>query len=542
MARYLVRGSRFLLLVAVGSLGYAGCSGDAASAFGSDAGADSGAGADSVFDGDTAPTPDALVFEPGDTLLLAPAQKVSLVVRASPAGQYQVRFALVEDAKDASLGSSDAWTDRDGSASVELIAPSSASVFKVRASVGTNVKKERRVSVSKDGYATLHLKPVYGGLRRIGGWVASVHPDADCSSLEGMPYADGSLVTTVGSNDTAVLNDVPIGQQFAATLRSAQLAGGCIETGKLSAGTVKELDVPILDRPMQLAGLKLGLVFGVDNSFRAWVDAMNVAVEPATVALRGTAHSDIEAFIDALEEAVAPDLGVALSEARAQGGWDSALSEALDVVGAPLSDKTRAWLNAAAETTATQKLFNAVLTASDSDDEPSELSLISVAGLDPSVAGFARTQAASLTADPGDALLFGSSLYWLPSQFLAELAAQMLAQQSPGLTPALALAEELDCPKAAAYLSSDKLFKTAGCDDSCAAELCQQAMDRLWTRVRNNSSALLRPAQLELSATNTVDFDDEARPRGVAGTWVGTVTQTDNTISVKGTTTGGAVE
>ncbi|MBN1610256.1 MAG: hypothetical protein JW940_26750, partial [Polyangiaceae bacterium] len=276
--------------------------------------------------------------------------------------------------------------------------------------------------------------------------------------------------------------------------------------------------------------------------FRAWVDAMNVAVEPGVLALRDSARSDIEAFIDALQEAVAPELGLALSEARAKGGWDSTLSTALGLVGDPLSDKTRTWLTAAAEATASQKLFSAVLTVGDPNEDPAELSLVSVAGLDPSVAGFARTQAASLTADPGDALLFGSLLYWLPSQFLAELAAQMLAQQSPGLTPALALAEELDCPKAAAYLSSDKTFKAAGCDESCAEGLCQAAMDRLWTRVRNNSAATSHFAQLEFSATNTVDFDDEARPRGIAGTWVGTVTQTDNTISVKGSTTGSAVE
>jgi len=386
------------------------------------------------------------------------------------------------------------------------------------------------------------LKPVYAGLRRISSWVASIHPDADCGSLQGVPYTDGTLMTEFGSNDTAVIEKVPIGQQFAVTLRSAQLAGGCIETGKLSAGTEKELDVPILDRPMQLEGLKLGLVLGIDDSFRAWIDAMNVAVEPATVALRGTARSDIEAFIDALQEAVAPELGAALSEARAKGGWDSALSEALDLTGAPLTDKVRQWLRAAAEAAASPTLFSAVLTAGSADDDPSELALVSVAGLDPSVAGFARSNAASLTADPGDALLFGSSLYWLPSQFLAESAAQMLAQQSPGLAPAAALAEELDCPKAAAYLSGEKTFKTAGCDESCAEDLCQRAMDRLWTRVRNNSAAVLRPAQLELSATNTVDFDDEARPRGIAGTWVGTVTQGDDTISVKGTTTGSAVE
>jgi hypothetical protein len=550
MARYTIRGSGFPLLVAAIALTCAGCSGHAVSAIDSAAGAGSLAPPDAAADQDAEAIPDALSFErvgthytKGGTLLLAPADKFSVTVHASPSQpNYRVRFALVENAKDASLNRSETPTSEDGDASVTLTAPSSESAFILRASVGTEVKADLRVSVSKDGYATLELKPIYAGVRPIAGWVASIHPDADCSSLQGVPYTDGSFVTKVGSNDTAVLEDVPIGKQFAATLRSAQLAGGCIDTGKLSAGTVTELNVPILDRPMQLEALELGLVLGVDNSFRAWVDAMNVAIEPAVVALRGTAHSDIQAFMDALQEAVAPELGIALSEVRAKGGWDSALSESLDLAGSPLSDTVRQWLEAAAEASATPKLFSAVLTAGSADDDPSELSLVSVAGLDPGVAGFARLNAASLTADPSDALLFGSSLYWLPSQFLAELVAQMLAQQAPGLNPAVALADKLDCSKAATYLSSDKTFEAAGCNTSCAQELCQKAMDRLWTRVRNDSAAALRAAQLELSATNTVDFDEEARPRGVAGTWVGTVTQGDNTISVKGTTSGSALD
>jgi hypothetical protein len=542
MARHFVRGSGFSVLVALSGLCCAGCSGNAASAL--DVGGSAGASADSRSEGHSAAIPDALSFEVGDTLRLAPAQRVPLVVHATPPGRYRIRFALPTDAKDASLDHSEAMSDEDGAATVNLTAPTSASLFTVRASVGTEVKTEVDVSVSELGYATLRLKPVYAGLRRIAGWVASVHPDADCASLQGVPYTDGSLVTKVGSNDTAILEDVPIGQPFAATLRSAQLAGGCIETGKLPAGTVTQLDVPILDRPMQLADLKLGLDIGVDTSSKAWVDAMKVGVEPAVAALRGTAKSDLEAFIDALQEIVAPELSVALSEARAGGEWDSALSNALDFdsTHAPLSDRVRQWLEAAADATAAPKVITAVLLAGSTEDAPSELELVSVGGVAPSAAGFARTNDASITADPGDVLLFATSLYWLPSQLLTELAARLLAEQSPGVTPATALAEKLDCSKAADYLSSDKVFKAVACGKSCAEDLCQQAMECLWTRVRNYSAAILRPAQLELSATTTVDFDDEARPRGVEGTWIGTVIQGDNTVSVKGSATGTAVE
>lgn len=542
MAQFLARGSGLPLLVAVAGLACTGCSGDAASAL--DTNGLAGASSTGSPDARNVAVPAALDFDSGHTLRLAPADEIPLLIRAKPPDRYRIRFALLHDAKDASLDQSDVMTSDDGTATVNLIAPSSPSLFTVRASVGTEVKAEIDISVSTLGYATLRLRPVYAGLRRIASWVASVHPDADCGSLQGVPFTDGSLATQVGSNDTAILEDVPIGQPIAATLRSAQLAGGCIETGRLSAGTITELDVPILDRPMQLNELHLGLDIGVDDTSNAWVDAMKLGVEPAVAALRGTAESDIEAFSDALQQTVAPELGSAISTARADRSWDAGLRDALDLgsAGAPLTDRVRQWLAAAAEATVAPKLIGAVLSTGSTEADPGELSLVSVAGLDASTAGFARTNAASVTADSGDTLLFATSLYWLPSQLLAELATRLLAEQSPGLTPALALAEALDCPKAADHLSTDKIFETAKCDTSCVEELCVQAMDRLWTRVRNYSATILRPAQLELSATHSVDFDDEARPRGIAGSWVGTVTQGDNTVSVKGRTTGTAVE
>jgi hypothetical protein len=68
--------------------------------------------------------------------------------------------------------------------------------------------------------------------------------------------------------------------------------------------------------------------------------------------------------------------------------------------------------------------------------------------------------------------------------------------------------------------------------------LCEQALDILWTRARNASAAVLNRALLELSATTNVELDEQARPVGVQGTWVGTVEVRDTTVSLGGTTTG----
>jgi hypothetical protein len=453
-----------------------------------------------------------------------------------------VRFALLDEAKDASLDESEVQTDEAGFAEVQLTGPTSPALFRVRSSVGSEISDELGVSVSDAGYVTLRVHPVYSGIRPITGWVSSVHADKECSELAATPFVDGTLVAESDANELAELRAVPAGRPLAVTVRSARLVSGCLETGKLSPDSATTLDVPVQDHPIQLADLTLELVIGIDNDSMAWTDAMRLSIEPALESLRSSAESDLEALLDAVPEVLDPHLVDTFSEARQGDSWDAAAEGILGAEEADsvLTDTIRQWMGVAAEAMAGPESFRATLMAGSDAAPEGELVLTEVAGLEPRLAGFASTNSVSITADPADKLLFASTLYWLPSQLLTELAARLLAEQSPGMTPVAALAQRFDCPALSEVLAASDALSDVGCEQSCAELLCEEAVEVLWKRVRNASATVLHSALLKLTGTTSVTLNGDAEPDSVDGTWIGTVAIRDTTVSVRGHTHGTA--
>lgn len=487
------------------------------------------------------PAEQALVleFETEDSVRLKPGESTVLGLRISPAGSYAVRFALLGEAQDASLDRSEAVTSPEGTAAVRLTAPSLASLFTLRASAGTS-STALEVAVSEVGFATLRLKPTYAGSRPVHGWVASVHPGDDCSEVPGGPFSDGSWLTSAGEDSVAEIRNVPVEEPMAITMRSAELVGGCIETGKLLAGTVMDIEVPVTDRPMRLEALELDLNIGVESESNAWTDAMRISIEPAVLSLRGSADDDVEAFVDALHEVAGVDRAEDFAAARVDNAWDESLREKLGADDAPtlLSDLVRQWMVAAADDIPGDETFRALLASGPDSSSSGELTLTQVAGLDPRLAGFNPTAEAQVSADPGDKLLFSTTLYWLPSQLLTEQAARLLDEQAPGTSPVQLLSDQLPCSDVAETLGPDVERTDPDCTVSCVEDLCRQALDVLWKRARNTSATLIHPALLRLNAiTSVVDLDEQARPLGVRGAWLGTISVSETTVSLGGTIT-----
>ena len=61
-----------------------------------------------------------------ESVELNPGESRTLTVRATPPGTYQIRFALLGDAEDASLDRTAAVSEPDGTTQVQLTAPSDA--------------------------------------------------------------------------------------------------------------------------------------------------------------------------------------------------------------------------------------------------------------------------------------------------------------------------------------------------------------------------------------------------------------------------------
>jgi hypothetical protein len=118
------------------------------------------------FAGSTQPpnAPTSLTFDPADTLKLTPGETRELELNADPPpGVYRVRFTLLGDAENASLDRSEADTDPTGRTVVRLTAPTHATLFSLRASVGQSVSASAAVSVSASGFANLAVVPNYTG-------------------------------------------------------------------------------------------------------------------------------------------------------------------------------------------------------------------------------------------------------------------------------------------------------------------------------------------------------------------------------------------
>lgn len=495
--------------------------------------------------------PTSLRFEPSSTLTLAPGERRTLQVVASPAARYHVRFALLGDPANAALDYSEVDSDAHGVAEVGLTAPTSPATFRIRASVGTSSSADAAVSVSSGGFVTLTVHPDYGGSRLRAGdrWVASVRAGADCASLTGTPPPDGDLksTSTISQNlffKDPVIGSVPVGLALAVTVRVGHFAGGCADVQTLLPNQPNSVVVPVADRPMQLDQTDLGVELGIDPSSPAWAQAVSAWVSQTTNAMVDGQPDDVVALLDAMQTSLGQSASAAaFSQARTADGWDAVI-DALLGAGSPHAIRTpvKSWLAAGATTFGGPSAFVGHLDAQGQSAGKADFTLSSVAGLAPGDVG-APTDLGpvSWTADPGDTVLLGAQLTWVPSKVVAALALPAAQKDVPTASSVPdALATQLNCTAIGTALAGSGANQGEaypGCDANCAAALCENGLMVMWNRARD--SGKLATATLDISATGSVDsVDDVAVPQHFAGTWVGKLSVGQLSATVGGPATG----
>jgi hypothetical protein len=127
-------------------------------------------------------------------------------------------------------------------------------------------------------------------------------------------------------------------------------------------------------------------------------------------------------------------------------------------------------------------------------------------------------------ADPGDTVLFGTKLFWTPSLLVTALAlAPARKEFTSAASVADALAQKLSCKEVATLITAVSAAGTAfeGCDASCVEQLCTSAVGTLWTRATEASDT--DAAALDVSLTGKAAIDENARPIGFSGSWVGSL-------------------
>lgn len=486
----------------------------------------------------------SLAFSPTSTLTTEPGQVKELKVVANPPASYHISFALLGDPKDAALDKSEVVASPRGVATVELTAPTSATTFSVRASIGDTLYAAKAVSVGSS-FGTLLVTPSYSGKRAVWQWTATAQAGNTCADLPGIPPPDGDLIVTAGVGSDPSIPDVPVGLPVAVTLRAGYYIGGCADVQQVTANGDTTVVVPVSDRPIQLGATQLDVRLGIDPTSPSWQSSLQAAIETTANAMIGNDQDDVSALLTAMGAATSdPGTASAFQTARAAESWDDALSSLLGGASAAtaIRDRAEAWIQAGASALNGPNVFAGHLSASGTPVQ-AVFALKQVAGLPASDAGVSSpNSSAAWSNDAGDTVLLGTTLSWMPSQLLTALALTPAQSDEPtAASVPEALAQALSCQSVAETLelqSGVPGIAFPGCDTSCAETLCESALDAMWQRAQSASADDHAPALLQVSASGQATVDEQARPASFSGSWVGQLHNSSASVSVGGSAEG----
>ena len=460
----------------------------------------------------------SIAFEHEGTLTLAPAAETEVRVVGSPPAPYGIAFYLVGEALDATLDRTSVVADPAGRAAVTLRAPGHATIFALRATIKDGPSAELQVSVSEEGFGTLLVAPTYGGGRQTRSWRASVVSGATCQALASSFPTDppGALTATADPEDELVIEGAPVGPSLAVFVRGGHYMWGCADEADLQAGKSKEVEVKIINKPIDMSEANLA----VELSFSPEPDPWQQLVSDSTGLLLDASldldSSEPEHLLDAMAAAHVSE--PAFSDARAANGWDELLEGYWSSQGLAL----REWLVdlvAAGIAAQPPAIFGRVATV-DAADSEGLLVLDAIGDISAQQACASCLFPVTWTVDPDDTVRLGGLIEWLPSRVLGAAAAQAALEQHPEQDdmPAV-LAHAVDCAAVGELLAGE----LDGCDASCRAGLCESGLGALWSASLDASVEASLAGEIALEASGAALFDDVAALTGFEGWWLGEV-------------------
>lgn len=504
--------------------------------------AQNGAGGGGAAAADELPT--SLRFDPAETLALAPREVKTLRIVAEPRGEYLVQLAILPGpdstkSNDAFLDRSEVETGANGEAEVELSAPSFPTTFTLRASVGSDLLAMLGVSVSEVGHATLRVVPAYAGPRQVERWTASVRAGTRCADLVGTPPPDGDLLASAPEDEAPIIEQVPVGPALAVTLRAGHFASGCSNVEALRPGETTDVNISVSDRPLQLEKTSLRIEFEIDEATSDWSNVLQAGIDDALFGMFGDGEDDVVTLLDAVQGVLeTPEQADEFAQKAEQLGFAAAVRGSLGTDATVLLRTVVIdWLKAGASSLLSDGRFSGRLEAAGSSGDQALLALEQVGDADAEAAGFAPSILSSWTSDPGDRVLLGATLYWLPSRLMTALAEVAALEEDDSVTSAAeALSERARCDDIAESLvtlvGDENVVQD--CDETCTQSACRAAIEAIWQGGRDAS---LDPRMLRLSAGGQAKVDDAAVPIDFSGTWVGRLDSAE-AASVAGSATG----
>jgi hypothetical protein len=478
--------------------------------------------------------PDASVSFVGDGgLALAPGEARTLRIATDPPDAYQVSFALLGEAMDATLGDASVVASADGEAEVQLRAPSSATLFRLRASIKDGGSAEIEVSVSDEGFGTIRLVPRYAGKRNVESWDGAVVAHTTCAELGSLPPGEleGALEASAPPASTPlIIDNAPVGPTLAVVVRAGHFVWGCKDETHLVAGKALDVEVDAFNVPMNLAATDLAVSLSFDpedpQAYQALVSGAATVLAEAAFPPEA---SEVATLLDAIASLAGSD-APAYESARSAGAFDEVAASHWTANGLSLRSQIGAW--ALAGLPASASLTGALLGDAATTGK-AKLTLDTIGGLDAMAAGSLAENEVTWTADPDDTVHLGGAVTFAPARFAG--ASALLAAQAalPAATSVgEAMAALVDCPALAAQLGP-----FGNCDVACHAALCAAALAERWQTGLATTDAKAKLGKLSLTASGAAHVDDVATPVSFSGSWLGEASAVGASVKLAGDAT-----
>lgn len=475
---------------------------------------------------------------------LAPGEVRALTVTSDPPSEYEISFALLGDALDATLDEAKVVTSATGAATIKLKAPSVPTSFRLRASLGSGSSTELNVVVSESAFGSVRVVPVYAGSREVSLWTASVTPGSNCKSVAAEfpgKEPDGALMVSSAVAEELVINDVPAGPNLAVVLRSGDSMWGCADESSLQAGLAQEVKVTVVDKPLDLLATDMSLMFAYTASEPELYQKLieGAAARLSEGFLPATSEAAATALLDAMWAAAPADSLASFEQQRAALGWDVLASTLFAALPTLPADHVKAWsLSALAPPLDPMippgsQLF-AGLRAIGQASGKAILAVSQLGEVQADLAGIPEAHLVTWTADASDTVMLGGSIFWLPSRYAGAAATVGAQAEVPGvMSVPEALSLILGCDALAASMGGFD-----GCDVACTKSLCDAALAARWEAGLDASAIAGEVGQIVIKASGPAKVNDAAAPTSFDGKWLGTISVGDASTGVEGTVSG----
>jgi hypothetical protein len=391
---------------------------------------------------------------------------------------------------------------------------------------------ELPLSSSTTDITTVDVVPVYAGKRAVSVWFASVGVGLPCDSTTPVPVTREDGLFSQATGQTVAVPNVPIGRPLRVNLRAGHFAGGCTEVPAFQAGERPSVSVTVTDRPLQLNGVKIPVVLGLDDSAAFSATWSRLATSMIGSAVPAGA-SDASTLLDAMTLAMPYLSQDAFTLTRTVHGWDARVNGVVDT---GIRDALTRWIVAGRAALAKQAV-SGTLTSPDKGSGTASFAVTSIVGAAPSDVGFPSAIPLTWTSAASDQVLFGATASWQPSRLAAAVAlAAAVKEVKAASTVPDALASVVSCDDIGDALAHDAAeVPLLSCDSDCLSTRCRSALTSMWKKARD---AVVTRAAVHIAASGTASIDDTAHPTGFTGSWVGDGSFGSGTTSLGGSANG----